>query len=47
MKRTRERSDTFSAGRRLAGSDSEWVEAGEDHQRNDEAPEDHCRDEEN
>ncbi len=46
MKRIHEQSNRRTAGRRLPGSGSEFVEAVEDHQRNDEPPEDQCRDEE-
>jgi hypothetical protein len=46
MTRSHAQSNRHTVGRRLPASGSEFVEGVEDHQRNHEAPEDHCRDEE-
>lgn len=46
MTRSHAQSNRRTIGRRLPGDDSEFVEGVEDHQRNHEAPEDYCREEE-
>jgi hypothetical protein len=46
MKHRHEQSTRIAARASLSMGGSEYVEPAEDHHKNDEAPEDHCRDEE-